>query len=129
MRRRLAIITVTAFAALNVALWLAQGVLALPSSLGSYFFGPKMVRAEVILRINGVNHDMRIDRGKIRGISSSSLTLFERDKLLVTVSVAPNVEVKLDGVATSYSALRPRMTATVVREGSGPVTSIIATRK
>jgi hypothetical protein len=127
--RRLAIVSVAAFVALNVALWLAQGVLALPASLGSYFFGPKMVRAEVILKSNGVVHDYRIDRGKIRGVSSSSLTLAERDGTLVTIAVAPNVEVKLNGVATTIGALRPRMTATTVREGNGPATTIIATRR
>jgi hypothetical protein len=129
MRRRLTILFAVGLVSLNLALWLAQGVFALPASLGSYFFGPKLVRAEVILKFNGVVHDYRVDRGKIRGISSASLTLLERDNTLVTLSVAPNVEVKLNGVPTSIGALRPRMTATAVREENGAVTSIIATRK
>jgi hypothetical protein len=88
-----------------------------------------MVRAEVILKSNGIVHDYRIDRGKIRGVSASSLTLAERDGTLVTIAVAPNVEVKLNGSPTTISALRPRMTATTVREGNGAATTIIATRR
>ena len=129
MGRRLAIVTVAAFAALNVALWLAQGVLALPTSLASYFFGPKLIRAEVVLKSDGVQHDYRIDRGKIRGVSAASITLRERDGTLVTIAVAPNVEVKLNGSPTTIGALRPRMTATVIRDGDAPATTILATRR
>lgn len=129
VRRRVAILAIAAFVGLNVALWLAQGVFALPTSLASYFFGPKMIRAEVVLKIAGVVHDYRVDRGKIRGVSATSLTLFERDGLLVTIPVAANADVKLNGAPTAMTALRPRMTATTVREGNGPATTVIATRK
>src|SRR5919199_1959083 len=103
---------VAALALAGLTLWLVQAGTALPSSLASYFFGPKLVRAEVVLKSDGVVHDYRIDRGKIRGVSSSSLTLAERDGTLVTIAVAPNVEVKLNGSPTTIGALRPRMTAT-----------------
>jgi hypothetical protein len=120
---------VAASALVGLTLWLVQAGTALPSSLGSYFFGPKLIRAEVVLKSAGVQHDYRIDRGKIRGISSSSITLRERDQTIVTIPVAPTVEVKLGGVPSSLGALRPRMTATVIRDGDGPATTIVATRR
>ena len=120
---------VAALALVGLTLWLVQAGTALPSSLASYFFGPKLVRAEVVVKSDGILHDYRIDRGKIRAVSSSSITLRERDQAIVTIALAPNVEVKLNGVPTSLSALRPRMTATVIRDNDGPATTVLATRR
>src|SRR5919199_1193134 len=98
---------VAALALAGLTLWLVQAGFALPTSLASYFFGPKLVRAEVVLKSDGVLHDYRIDRGKIRGVSSSSITLRERDGTLQTIAVAATADVKLNGVAASLGALRP----------------------
>ena len=60
-------------------LLVAQPGLALPGSLGNYFFGPKLVRAEVLVKDGGVLHDYRVDRGTIRNKAGGTLTLLERD--------------------------------------------------
>src|ERR1051326_5989683 len=86
MRRLLGIATAAATLA---ALALVQGGAAGLNSLGTFFFGPKLVRAEVVTNEGGVIHDYRVDRGRIRQVTQSSLTLFERDGTLVTVPVAP----------------------------------------
>ena len=51
---------------MNATLRVAQPGLALPGSLANYFFGPKLVRAEVLVKDGGVLHDYRVDRGTIR---------------------------------------------------------------
>ena len=127
--RRTWLIGLTAVLALNAALWLAQFGFALPTSLGSYFFGPKMVRAEVVVKDAGVVHDFRIDRGRIRAISGFTLTLAERDGTLVTVSVSPSAQVTLDGSPSSFSALRKRMQATVIRDNGAPAYRVIASTR
>ena len=42
---------------------------ALPQGLEDFLFGPKLVRAEVILQDAGGVHDYRVDRGRVRTVS------------------------------------------------------------
>jgi hypothetical protein len=108
---------------------LVQSGAAGPSSLGNFFFGPKLVRAEVITNEGGTIHDYRVDRGRIRAVTPSSLTLFERDGTLVTVPVAATADVRLDGVTVPLTRLRRGFVATTVRDGSAPGSIVIATRR
>jgi hypothetical protein len=129
MRR---LIALAAAATTIVALALVQAGAAGPgSSLGSFFFGPKLVRAEVVTNEAGTIHDYRVDRGKIRAIvrSSLSLTLLERDGTLVTVPVAPTANVTLGGVTVPFNMLRRGFTATTVRDGSAAASIVQATRR
>jgi hypothetical protein len=119
-----------AAAATAVAVFaLVQSGAAGPSSLGNFFFGPKLVRAEVITNEGGTIHDYRVDRGRIRAVTPSSLTLFERDGTLVTVPVAATADVRLDGVTVPLTRLRRGFVATTVRDGSAPGSIVIATRR
>jgi hypothetical protein len=124
MRRLLGL---AAAAATIVALALVQSGAAGPSSLGSYFFGPKLVRAEVIMNESGTIHDYRVDRGRIRMLGQGSLTLFERDGTLVTVPVSPTADVRLNGVSVPLSKLRRGFVATAVRDGSAAASIVQAT--
>jgi hypothetical protein len=129
MRR---LIALAAAATTIVALALVQAGAAGPgSSLGSFFFGPKLVRAEVVTNEAGTIHDYRVDRGKIRGIvrASLTLTLLERDGTLVTVPVAPTANVTLGGVTVPFNMLRRGFTATTVRDGSAAASIVQATRR
>jgi hypothetical protein len=96
-------------------------------SLGSYFFGPKLVRAEVILSEGGTVHDYRVDSGRIRVIAPGSLTLLEKDGTLVTVPIAAGADIRLQGIAVPFNRLRRGFLATTVRDGSAPATTIVAT--
>jgi hypothetical protein len=126
MRRKLGFM---AAAFVLAALALAQVGGAGSASLGSYFFGPKMVRAEVIMNDGGTIHDYRVDRGTIRAIAPGSLTLLERDTTLVTVQVAPTADVRLGGVSVPFARLRRGFVATTVRDGSAPASQVLATRR
>ena len=121
---------VAALLAVNAVLLAAQPGFALssslPRSLGSYLFGPKLVRAEVLVKEDGALHDYRIDRGVIRDKSPGSLTLRERDASVVTIAVAPNASISLNGRSTSFSALRRGMVATVIRDGDSPAGEVRA---
>ena len=127
-KRTIAVWTVAALLALNAAL-LAEGAgVALPGSLGTYFFGPKLVRAEVLVKDGGVLHDYRIDRGTIRAKPDGALTLLERDGSLVSIPVAPTAAITIGGQPAAFSSLRRGMVATVIRDGDAPATEIRATR-
>lgn len=126
MRRSLGIAT----AAVTLAAFaLVQGGAAGIGSLGSFFFGPKLIRAEVITNEGGTIHDYRVDRGKIRAVTSSSLTLFERDGTTVSVPVAATADVTLGGLSVPLNRLRRGFTATTVRDGSAAASIVVATRR
>jgi hypothetical protein len=127
-RTRLAVGAIVALLALNAVLVVVQPGLALPNALAGYFFGPKMVRAEVIVHDGGVLRDYRLDRGRIRAVGADSLTLLERDGTVVVVPVASNAEIRLAGRIVPFSRLRRGMSALTVREGDGAASVVRATR-
>jgi hypothetical protein len=115
-RRRFVILAV-ALVAVNAFLWLAQGGFALPQALIDRFFGPRMIRAEVVVQgARGAIRDYRLDRGAITSVDPGSITLRERDGTLVTIEVAPGARVVGLGRATGVAQLRPRMRVLVIRQ-------------
>ena len=128
-RRSKALWAVAALLLVNATLLLAQPGLALPGSLGNYFFGPKLVRAEVLVKDGGVLHDYRVDRGTIRNKAGGTLTLLERDGTLVQIPVAPTAAITLGGRPVAYADLRRGMVATVIRDGDAPAGEVRATRR
>lgn len=122
-------ISLVAAAVAVVALALVQSGAAGPSSLGNYFFGPNLVRAEVILNEGGAIHDYRVDRGRIRALGPGSLTLLERDGTVVTVPVAATADVRLGGVSVPFARLRRGFMAITVRDGAASASQVLATRR
>jgi hypothetical protein len=123
-RRRFGIL-VAAFVAVNAFFWLAQGSFALPRGLIDHFFGPRLIRAEVVVRAGpGVVNDFRIDRGMITAVSPGMIVLRERDGTIVTIAVARRARVVGDFSVTDVSQLRPPMRVLVVRKANGPATTI-----
>jgi hypothetical protein len=125
-RRSKALWAVAALLLVNATLLAAQPGLALPSSLGAYFFGPKLVRAEVLVKDGSALHVYRVDRGVIRSKAGGTLVLRERDGTLVPIAVAPDAAITVRGQPASYSALRRGMAATVIRDGDAPATEVRA---
>jgi hypothetical protein len=123
MRR---LLVITAAAAGACVLVLSAAGAAGPINLGSYFFGPKLVRAEIVMSDGGV-HDYLVDRGKIRASGGGSITMLEKDGTVVTIPVASSADIRYKGVAVLLSRLRRGMTATTIREGTGPATTVVAT--
>jgi hypothetical protein len=123
-RSALAALAASALTALVLVASGAGGI----GSLGSYFFGPKLVRAEVLLKDATGMHDYRVDRGRIRQVRPDSLTLLERDGTLVTIPVAAGADVRLGGIAVPLTSLRRGFVATTVREGDAPAQTVLAAR-
>ena len=128
-RRTVAVLVVAALLALNATLLLVQSGLALPGSLAAYLLGPKMVKAEIVVKEGGTTYDYRIDQGKIRAVTSTSLTLWERTGDVVTVPVSPGARVTLGGKTVLLTALKKGMRATTVRNGSAPADIVQASRR
>jgi hypothetical protein len=125
-KRSKALWAVAALLLVNAVLLGAQSGYALPGPHGNYFFGPKLVRADVLVKDGGALHLYRVDRGVIRSKANGSLLLRERDGSLVTIAVAPTAAITVHGRPAAYAALRRGMTATVIREGDSPATEVRA---
>ena len=125
-RRSKALWAVAALLLVNAVLLAAPMSYALPGPLGSYLLGPKLVRADVLVKDGGALHLYRVDRGFIRSKANGSLVLRERDGSLVTIAVAPNAVITVRGQPAAYSALRKGMVATVIRDGDAPATEVRA---
>jgi hypothetical protein len=95
--------------------------LRLPKALANSLLGTRMLRAEIAVQAGSVHHDYLLDRGRIRSVSSAtnSITLTERDGQVVTITVAADARITLNGQASSFAALTKRMTATTIRDGVG----------
>jgi hypothetical protein len=121
MSRRRFLILVCAVVSVNTFFWLAQGGFALPRGLVDRFFGPDMIRSEVIVagRLGGVN-DFRLDRGVITTIVPRMLTLRERDGTVVSIPVVRRAKIVGSPSVTDVSQLRPGMRVLVVRRANAP---------
>src|ERR671928_1936025 len=96
-RRTLALFVVAGLLAVNATLLLVQPGLALPGSLAAWLLGPKMVKAEIVVKDGKTTYDYRIDQGKLRAVTSTSVTLYERTGDVVVVPVSPGARVTLGG--------------------------------
>jgi hypothetical protein len=117
--------------AVNAVLLLVQPGLALPRSLANYFYGPGMLRAEVVLRDAEGTHDWRLDQGRILRVAParSMLRIVEHDGRVVELQVAPDARIELHGRPVPLGALRRGVRAFVVREGDGPAEVVLAGRR
>lgn len=118
-----------AILALNAFFWLATTGFSLPRNLAAYFLGPRMIRAEVFLKdANGGLHDYRFDQGRIRGVNRIALTLrlMEQDGQGVTLQIAQNATVKLNGRPSTFAALRRGYRASVIRDGDAAAHLVLA---
>jgi len=121
MSRRRFLALVCAVVAVNSFFWLAQSGFALPRGLIDRFFGPAMIRSEVIVESpsGGVN-DFRLDRGVITAIVPGTLTLRERDGTVVSIAFLRRAKIVGSPSAASARQLRPGMRVLVVRRANAP---------
>lgn len=120
MRSRRFMLLAAALVALNTFFWLAGGGMALTRAIVNQFFGPRMIRAEVIVQSPGGAQDWRIDRGVITAISGTTLTLREADGTTQTVDVDPNAQVQGPFRFNSPSKFRPRLRVVLYHQANAP---------
>ena len=125
MRRRIAILGLAGLLAANGVLLVVQPGLALPRSLGSYFFGPRLVRADVVVRDGGIR-EFRLDRGRLLKKAAGTLLLREADGSVVTVPVAPGAAITLNGEPATFAQLARGMVVLTVREGGAAASEVRA---
>jgi hypothetical protein len=117
MNRRRFMLLAIALVAVNTFFWVAQGGFALPGAVINQFFGPSMVRAEVLLK-NG--EDWRIDRGVVTSATATSLTLREADGTTVTLDISPTARIQGAARITNVGQLKKRLRVVVYHQANLP---------
>lgn len=95
-------------------------------SLGDFFFGPHMARAEFVLVQKGQIRDYRIDRGRVKSLRGGVLELRELDGTVQSVPVAATAQVTINDQRSSFAALTRGMIVTTIRVGSSPAEQVLA---
>jgi hypothetical protein len=123
-RKRIAALLAALFVAGALAGFGAAALKAtLPARLGSgalgkFFFGPQMVRSEVVMKIGPDLHDYRIDQGRVRAVTASSLKLKERDGTVVVIPVASGAMIRVNGRVATLAQVRVGYLALTIRDGA-----------
>lgn len=129
--RRFAVLAAV-LVALNLVLWLAPPGLALRKAVIDQLFGPRMVRAEVVVATGtgSATTDYRLDRGIVTSVVTTGLTpgisLREADGTVQTIPLAATTRVLGAGRLGLQALARRSMQVLVVREANGPAISIQA---
>lgn len=85
------------------------------------FFGPRLIRAEVLLLgAGGATQDYRIDRGVVASAVSGTLTLRESDGTTAPLPVDPNAQVLGGGRRITAATLRKGTHVVVYRSANAP---------
>jgi hypothetical protein len=85
------------------------------------FFGPRLIRAEVLLLgAGGAPQDYRIDRGSVVSAASGTLTLREANGDVVPVSVDPAAAVQGGGRKVTAATLKRGTRVVVYRQANAP---------
>jgi hypothetical protein len=125
MRRRRYTILVLGLVALNLVLWLAPPGLAVRDALINQLFGPRLIRAEVVVRgVGTTTQDYLIDRGVITVAAADSITVRESDGKLVPIAVAPTTQVAGPKRYTSVLSLRRNLRVLVIHPANAPASLV-----
>ena|SRR5580765_1263999 len=81
-----------------------------------------------VVGARGRPHTLIYDRGRVQSVGGSALSLLERDGSVVTIQVAPNAVVRLDGRRVGLYALRVGDTARTQGVDGKPAVKVAATR-
>ena len=124
MRSRRFTILALGLVALNLVLWLAPAGLAVREAVINQLFGPRMIRAEVVVQGPGATtQDYLVDRGVITAVTADSLTLREQDGTTQTIPIASSTQVTPRRFG-AQGRLRPRLRVMVIRLANAPATTI-----
>jgi hypothetical protein len=80
-----------------------------------------------VVGANGQGHTLVYDRGKVTAVAALTLTLRELDGSIVTISVAPDATVKVDGQPGTFSQVQAGDDATALAIDGAPASQLEVT--
>ena len=97
-----------------------------PRALGEYFLGPRMARAEVVMKIGNTVHDFRIDQGRVTAVRPAAIELLARDGTRQTIPISSETQVFINGQPNTVLGLTLKMNAITIRDGDATAQTLRA---
>lgn len=88
---------------------------------------PGWSHADVNVVIGRKAHTLTFDRGRVIAVGNLSLTLRELDGTVLTIPVAPNATIRVNGRPGTFSQIKPGSSAQTRRLDGGPAGLVQAT--
>jgi hypothetical protein len=92
--------------------------------LSQIYFANALIRAEVVSLVGRVEHDFRIDEGRVVAVRPGSIDLLERDGTRQTIAVGPQTQIVGVGRPFAPTPIGRGMRVITVRDGSGPAQQV-----
>jgi hypothetical protein len=92
--------------------------------LAQIYFSNALIRAEIVTFAGKVEHDYRIDEGRVVAVRPGAIDLLERDGTRQTIAVGPQTQVVGVGRIFGSVAIARGGRVIVLRDGSGPAQQI-----
>jgi hypothetical protein len=115
------VVTVAAFAAAPAP---APGPPTTARDLSLTYFSNSLVRAEVVSLVGHVEHDFRVDEGRVVAVRQNAITLLERDGTQQTIAIAPQTQIVGVGRLFVPGSVARGARVVAVRDGGGPAQQI-----
>jgi hypothetical protein len=107
--------------------------LAGPASAAGGLFGPVSglptgwSHAQINVVIRKQPHTLTYDRGRVVSVTSTQLTLRERDASMAQITLSPMTTITIDGRRATPAQIRPTETAVTVSVDGGPASAVRVT--
>ena len=101
---------------------------AVPNGVATHLLGVRMIRAEVLVKADGLR-DYRLDRGRVaKPWNASTITIREGDGTSAPVPISATATVTLNGKPANLTDVRKGMVVAISRLGDAPADAVYANR-
>jgi hypothetical protein len=92
--------------------------------LAQLYFANPLVRAEVVSLVGRVEHDYRVDVGRVVAVRASSVDLLEKDGTRQTIAIGPQTLIAGVGRLFAPGTIARGTRVVTLRDGSGPAQQV-----
>jgi hypothetical protein len=92
--------------------------------LAQIYFSKAFIRAEIVSFVGKVEHDFRIDEGRVVSVRSNAIDLLERDGTRQTIAIGSQTQTVGVGRLSAPGAIARGTRVIAVRDGGGPAQQI-----
>lgn len=119
-----AAVTALAVAGSAVAGSAATGPPGTARALAQTYFSNALIRAEVVSVAGKVEHDYRVDEGRVVAVRSNAIDLVERDGTRQTIAIGSQTQIVGVGRLFGPGAIARGTRVITVRDGGGPAQQV-----
>lgn len=91
------------------------------------YFSNSLIRAEVVTMVGQIEHDYRVDEGKVVAVRPNAIDLFERDGTRQTIAIGAQTRIVGVGRLFGPGKVAKGIRVVTLRDGSGPALQVRST--